>query len=235
MEIPEILIIGVIIFLWLLSIKKFTKQFERIRTTHYREIPYSYHAKKINDKITIVKHETDSIIHAASYKTSRSKSLPSDQYKIIDDNETKNTASNSENSSPQYRKKDDKLQINKIKLQRKSISNQQLFISNAQNSPLKSKNSDSLSPIIIEFDASPKKLGSISAFDTNSKYLYSQQNRNLINPLLIPPVVRRSLLDLHRRSAEHLAMQMPQKEFSSYFHKSCDRVDKSDVFIESNV
>jgi hypothetical protein len=211
MEIPEILIIGVIILLWLLSIKKFTKQFERIRTTHYREIPYSYHATKINDnKITIVQHETDSIIHAATYKTSRSKSLPSDQYKIIDDNETnKNkSSSNSENNSPQNKK-------NELKLKRISISNCAL-------------KSDSLSPIVVEFDASPKKLGSICTFNIKS---------NLINPLLIPPIVRRSLLDLHRRSAEHLAIQMPHRDYpiDTYFHKSCDRVNKTEVLVESNV
>lgn len=228
MELPEILIIAFIIFLWLLTIRKFIKQFERIRTTHYREIPYSYRTKKMNDnKIIIAKHETDSIIHAIPFKTTRSKSLPSDQYK------DKNKANpSSVNSSPE--KNRDEICGNNF--QRKSISSHQLFNTNDS---IGMKNSDSLSPIIIKFDSSPKKIGSMK-FSTNAfndnyskpSFVYvKNETRDLINPFLIPPIVRRSLLDLHRRSAEHITIQMIQKDCKL----NNDRAEKDDVFIESHV
>ena len=215
MEIPEIIIIALIIILWLLSIKKFIKQFERIRTTHYREIPYSYYSKKINDnKITIVKRETDSIIHIAPQKISRSRSLPSNQFqnKSISEKNFDINNKNTNNSPSTTHIQNSSNQIyNSFNLKRKSISNNELCKQSSISSPFKSlilnkKNADSLSPIIFEFDASPKKI--VQSKDSNlhenpTRFLFSP-NKNLINPLLIPPIVRRSLLDLHRKSAEHL-------------------------------
>lgn len=45
----EIIIIAAIIVFWLLALRKFTKNFDKIRTTHYREIPYKYKIKDVEN------------------------------------------------------------------------------------------------------------------------------------------------------------------------------------------
>lgn len=44
-RLPELIVIGFILMLWILALRKFFKNFDKIRTTHYREIPYKYRIK----------------------------------------------------------------------------------------------------------------------------------------------------------------------------------------------
>ena len=63
-RLPEIIIIAFILLIWLLSLRKFTKSFEKIRTTHYREIPYKYRIKDVENlnHVHIASNQKDGII-----------------------------------------------------------------------------------------------------------------------------------------------------------------------------
>ncbi len=252
MEIPEIIIIILIIFLWFLSIRKFTKQFERIRTTHYREIPYSYQSKTFNEnKITIVKRETDSVIYAAQPKLTRSKSFPSDQINNSNSNNSgfKNNSKNCSTEAINYKEFTSNHSINNNVCRKKSTSNTQIYVAEYSTRPLSKTvktTSGSLSPILVEFDCSPKKFNSglisstLNETNIHSNYLMPI-NSNLINPSLIPPIVRRSLLDLHRRSVEHVTSSQIQHKGlkkDDFIYKSFERTDSTNErshFLESPV
>lgn len=63
-RLSEIIIIVFILILWILSLRKFFKHFEKIRTTHYREIPYKYRLKDPENlsKVRVCRYPSQSVI-----------------------------------------------------------------------------------------------------------------------------------------------------------------------------
>lgn len=63
-KITEVFIILGIILFWLMAIRKFTKNFDKIRTTHYREIPYKYKLKDVEnlDAVNVTSNQKDGVI-----------------------------------------------------------------------------------------------------------------------------------------------------------------------------
>jgi hypothetical protein len=72
----EIIFILLILLLWILSLRKLFYNFEKLRTTHYREIPYKFRGNNPNkiEEVRIVKNQTESVI-CDRRKSIRSKSL----------------------------------------------------------------------------------------------------------------------------------------------------------------
>jgi hypothetical protein len=176
MDITEIIIIFFILALWFLMVRKFIKKFETIRTTHYREIPYSYHQKNLSDqnRIKIIKQEQESMIHISPLKISRKSIGPL----IVEKNE--NELSFDNNDVILTRNNSFSLDnINKLSVQNLSS--------------------------IIKYNSSPRIVRQIAYNDEYIDRLsigtdgtkHGSMN-NLIDPLKIPSIVRRSLLDLHR-------------------------------------
>lgn len=315
MEIPEIIIIAIILILWFLSIRKFTKQFERIRTTHYREIPYSYKSQKLvhDNKITIVKRETDSVIYAPSIKRmSRSKSYPSvhSNENVITNVKSENNINTINNERKASNKDEIMNEIRKRSRSERNVNNRYYnmtlnsqtyndnYTSITSNSALHNHRGstaevksihyikcipadDSRLPFLVELDGSPRRINQYlykaadkSSYDSikaeirrNSQLLTiqnergyqkgekkqknvlskqaeyntsisSEEDHQYIDPFLIPPIVKRSLLDLHRRSAEHISSTLAQKNLNkkNNVFKSVDRVNiEKTRFLESPV
>lgn len=63
-RVSEIFIIVFILLFWLLSLRKFTRNFDKIRTTHYREIPYKYKVKDVENinNVNITSSAKDGVI-----------------------------------------------------------------------------------------------------------------------------------------------------------------------------
>ncbi len=64
LKLTEVLIIAGIILFWLMAIRKFTKNFDKIRTTHYREIPYKYKLKDVENlsAVNVTPNSKDGVI-----------------------------------------------------------------------------------------------------------------------------------------------------------------------------
>ena len=77
----ELIVIMLILLLWILSLRKFVKNFEKIRTIHYREIPYKYKSKEPDNlsQVRVVKRPKEGVIYSKEpVKCSRSRSFPLD-------------------------------------------------------------------------------------------------------------------------------------------------------------
>lgn len=63
-RLSEVIIIVFILILWILSLRKFFKNFDKIRTTHYREIPYKYRVKDPENlnKIRVCRYPSQGVI-----------------------------------------------------------------------------------------------------------------------------------------------------------------------------
>lgn len=61
---PEICVIFFILVLWMLSLRKFFKHFEKIRNIHYREIPFKYKLKDPQNlsKIRVCRYPSQGVI-----------------------------------------------------------------------------------------------------------------------------------------------------------------------------
>lgn len=169
-DLAEIIIIVIILALWFLMIRKFIKKFDTIRTIHYREIPYSYHQKNLSEqnRNKVTKQEQETMIHISPLKEYRKSLGPLIIEK--DDNDINLNGNNS--FSLDY-------------LNRRSVLN---------------------SPSLINYKSSPRIFRQIayndeyvdrSSIGTDGTTRHGSMN-NLIDPLLIPSIVRRSLLDLHK-------------------------------------
>lgn len=78
MRTPEICVIILILCLWVLSLRKLVKHFDKLSSTHYREIPYKYRLKDPENiaNIKIVNNQNESVIYSRDpVKSLRSKSI----------------------------------------------------------------------------------------------------------------------------------------------------------------
>jgi len=158
-------------------------EFERIRTTHYREMPYSYRrVLQDTSKIRIVKRETDGVVYLPTLSTlSRTRSYPSD---IAETCETEKKKAN-------------------LKV-RNEVTNE-----SSLNTTTKT---ELIAPFVTQLNASPNKnlrrlsQSRLSELQFNAEF-QNNKSLDLINPMLIPPLVRRSLLDLHQKSMDNLSIQ----------------------------
>jgi len=78
MHTPEVLVIILILCLWVLSLRKLVKHFDKLRSTQYREIPYKYQLKDPENiaNVKIVNNQNESVIYSRDpVKSLRSKSI----------------------------------------------------------------------------------------------------------------------------------------------------------------
>lgn len=78
MHTPELIVIILILCLWVLSLRKLVKHFDKLSSTQYREIPYKYQLKDPENiaNIKIVNNQNESVIYSRDpIKSLRSKSI----------------------------------------------------------------------------------------------------------------------------------------------------------------
>lgn len=78
MHTPEVVVIILILCLWVLSLRKLVKHFDKLRSTQYREIPYKYRLKDPENiaNVKIVNNQNESVIYSRDpIKSLRSKSI----------------------------------------------------------------------------------------------------------------------------------------------------------------
>ena len=185
----EIALIVVIILIWLYSLRKFLKKFEKLRFTHYskeKEISQKYrlHEPHNLNQVRVCRKPTDSVIYSRDpikrlsiypttqeeekstlkMKISKAKLISSD-IRIYESNEDETNSIESLTSVSKISSKDTKC--------------------NTKKSEGKLKKNTSLEPFV-------------------------KRSNNFLDPnlMMIPSLVRTSLLDLHRRSVENLSIGM---------------------------
>ena len=162
----EFIVILFILFIWILSLRKLIKNFEKLRTTHYREIPYKYRiANQTNTKARAYEFQSD--------KTNSPNKTTFRQQNIA--NETNKKVVNFSGINDELQSKSI-LEINKID----------------------QKEIEYIDTKVIQVDENENEHGYLPKLN--------KKNSELINPaLLLSPLVRTSIIDLHRRSMENLA------------------------------
>lgn len=182
----EILVILFVLVLWILSLRKFFKTFGKLRTTHYRDVPYKYKLKdpeNINH-IKVVNNQTESVI----YSRDPIKSL---QFNLYQENShAKTTLLTPEPFvernlfGPNGNRKIVSNSFSCLNMYENGNMNETEFHFDVNG--MRKKNSVSNGNIQIPADLEP--------------------NTQLLNPLYnLSPIVRKSLLDLHKKSIENLA------------------------------
>lgn len=222
-----LIIIGILIF-WLIAVRKFSKSFDKIRTTHYREIPYKYKTKDL---------ENPTSLHSSQKETEAFKRDPLNDlvheskfvypYDIMSNN---NTAASSvysfnqhcvrENNDPMPRSQRRRLQFSILRnstlntcsfeskdaicKRKKNISNSLVNIRRPYSNRLKShyrRDDSSLNDNIYRSKmqkVNTKRLNSISYTPRSSRSNEGQFKLNKSNSGTMNPMVRRSILDLHK-------------------------------------
>ncbi|RNA16819.1 hypothetical protein BpHYR1_027897 [Brachionus plicatilis] len=182
----EIFVILFVLVLWVLSLRKFFKTFGKLRTTHYRDVPYKYKLKdpeNINH-IKVVNNQTESVI----YSRDPIKSL---QFNLYHENSLPRTSSVV--PEPFVGEISPALTLNR-KIGSNSFSCLNMYENEQSNESqyhydvngVRKKNSLSNGNIQMGVDL--------------------DQNNQFLNPLYnLSPIVRKSLLDLHKKSIENLS------------------------------
>lgn len=182
----EILVILFILVLWVLSLRKFFKTFGKLRTTHYHDVPYKYKLKDPHNisHIKVVNNQTESVI----YSRDPIKSL---QFNVCHDN----VQTQSNLVLPEFfrNKISPGLVINKK-------------IGSNSFSCLNTLEQQNINDYKYHFDVNGRcKKNSLSNGDIQMPLDFDQSNQ-FLNPMYnLPPIVRKSLLDLHQKSIENLA------------------------------
>ena len=179
----EIIFIFLILLLWAFSLRKFLKNFDKLRITHYREITHKYqiHEPQNINQIRVCNKPTDSVIHSRD---------PIKRLSLYP-------------RSPEVDKKS-------------------LSVKDLKAYDLNEKLSHTTS--VLSLDEGSSRYSSVEASPNLRHYqsivdgrrlaykvqkidsLEPERNCNLLDPNVIPPLVRSSLLDLHRRSMENLSV-----------------------------
>lgn len=217
----EIFVIIIVLTLWVLSLRKFVKNFEKLRTTHYREIPYKYRLKdpeNINH-VKIVNNQNESVIYSRDpIKSLRSKSL----------------AFEHDLSSPRC-----SLTLSDTKNNGNIIINESFLkpISAIRKEYSNSLNSINVKRIEQDQDFAYQNMNKNLLFSTPR---YQNTDSNFLNPLYnLSPLIRQSLLDLHQKSVENLSgLSTPQRNKSSLKSKQQNQSQahqNSVQFLESPV
>ena len=184
MRLPELIVIMIILALWALSLRKFVKNFDKIRTTHYREIPYKYKDPQNINQIRVVKNQSESVIFPKDPLVKKSRSYLADLNKI----------SSYENESiSSYQSKN--LNFAEKKRNSESLAS----VNSKKYLYMKNQTDDRRESLTLEekrrYYFKTKRKPSIK-----NRY----KNSNLIDTSMLAPIIRRSLLDLHQKSVEHL-------------------------------
>ena len=272
----EILFIVFILFLWICSLRKFVKNFDKLRTTHYREIPYKYKLKdpqNIN-QVRVVHNQTESVIYSrdpikklnpGSLKSeegllSSKRSSTSSKTITISPSKTKLIVESPDLTIQSTENLNENFSCEKIKfdIEDLSIGNRNSGHSRSYESL---KHLDSL-----DEREECSSLGSLSnmnkirkqpkvsieknmdrfnnnesikrryAYQTQKNQSLSTKSNSLLNPNMLSPFIRQSLLDLHQKSVENitaanLGMEPPieQPPVSNLLkkHYSIKKVDRS--------
>jgi hypothetical protein len=230
MKLPEIVIIVLILICWILSLRKFVKNFDKIRTTHYREIPYKY---KIKDPQNINQvRAVDQQIEAVVYTNDTAKmSLNGSNETSVDASairaEDAATALNGErlnrreynrmrrfNDEKKYQSNTDLFSIdleckrNRIYDKEQSLSLTNLDQLNCdRNSDFDYGSDNQQARIYIRKPSSSfvdysESISEQLALPKTSKL---KRDSRLLNPELISPLIKQSLLELHQKSIENIA------------------------------
>lgn len=222
MHVPELMVILLIIVLWILSLRKLVKHFDKLRSTQYREIPYKYRMKDPENlnHIKIVNNQNESVIYSRDpIKSLRSKSIAACA------NESGGSCSMSGASyrkgSTSFAKFSTPFQEflhNSNETKRRKASEfyprgsvltesleKSLFASNGKHLSTSLNNLNVSNGNMLPIKRSVDCLG---PGNDRLKKAHTQDNAptsNLLNPALLSPFIRRSLLDLHQKSVENLA------------------------------
>jgi hypothetical protein len=183
----EIALIIVILLLWLFSLRKFLKKFEKLRFTHYREITQKYrlHEPQNLNQVRVCRKQTDSVI----YSRDPIKRLSIYPTAIDDEKQTLKT------------------KLSKAKLISSDI---RIYESN-ENDSISVESLNNFSKF-SSLDAKPstKRRTESKLKKNTSLEPFVKRSNNFLDPnvIMIPSLVRSSLLDLHRRSVENLSIGM---------------------------
>ena len=175
----EIVLIFLILLLWLFSLRKFLKSFEKLRFTHYREITQKYRLYEPHNlnQVRVCRKQTDSVIYSRD---------PIKRLSLYP------TTADEEKSAL------------KIKMTKCKVINSNLKIceeDEVESGSLGScSNSSVADPHSQRQAINENKIKKINSLEPLEK-----RSANFLDPNLVPSLVRSSLLDLHRRSAENLA------------------------------
>lgn len=183
----EILVILFVLVLWVLSLRKFFKTFGKLRTTHYRDVPYKYKLKDPHNinHIKVVNNQTESVI----YSRDPIKSLQVNMYQD-------NVQTQSSFVSPELFR--DKFSPGLI-VNKKIGSNSFSCLNTLEQQ-------QNINDWKYHYDVNGRcKKNSLSNGNIQMRVDFDQSNQ-FLNPMYnLPPIVRKSLLDLHKKSIENLA------------------------------
>jgi hypothetical protein len=164
-RLTELIVIIFIIFIWILSLRKLVKNFEKLRTTRYREIPYKYQSNQINSKSRHYDFQNESVSKSTFRQLNHNETNKKVNFNLNDKkNELKSSSSLDLNNFEAYQLKDIEFIDTKIVLNTE-VENETVSLKNTLNLTSESE---------------------------------------LINPSLLSPIIRTSLIDLHRKSMENL-------------------------------
>jgi hypothetical protein len=243
MHTPELVMVAIVLALWVLSLRKLVKHFDKLRSTQYREIPYKYRMKDPENlsHVKIVNNQSESVIYSRDpVKQLRSKSIAT----CADDTARKFSSvflskiSNGNSpfggdltpcSSNRQRRKMSEYytsatfstaSINTYKKAfKRGLTNEKANMSNSLMSLKLFKSScaganSGVAAVAADCGGGAAKRHANSEacyYDVNERTSTvggcSEESSNLLNPLLLSPFIRRSMLDLHQKSVENLAMK----------------------------
>ncbi len=253
----EIFVICIILLLWVLSLWKLIRNFDKLSTTQYRQIPYKYKLKDPQNigKVKIVNNSNDAVLYTRDpLKQLKARSIDDlttsitlkiDPIKLknkratlhnfLFNNRKDSTASTSrqdESLEDEYRRVGENYSLNNANLDKYQIYVRQ----NSQNSsgcPGGLRKNLSLTSLCevnereMRRKASSTKRHSLKEHDvhliTINQYNNSDNNQNrgqiykqssLLDPNLLSPLVRRSLLDLHQKSVENVRTRLSSENSS---------------------
>jgi hypothetical protein len=198
----EIVIIVIIVAIWGLSIRKFIKKFERIRTTHYREIPYNFRFQQSNlNQLRIVKEE-EQIFPIEPIKVERSRSIISRDVKPLSFDLAKAGVESKRSFNETFKNH----HKNPCDRPNRPETNMRFFDvdSHFKFDPMPS------STLLLDMDTNPvriKKSAQVKSNQDLNSAVQEHLSTELNDTSLIQAIVRRSLLDLHRKSMINISNQ----------------------------
>jgi len=247
LRLSEVLVILFILMLWLLSLLKFMQHFNKIRITHYREIPYKYFLKDPENlsQVRVCRYPSQGVIFTndpvALVSQTRQYSMCSDL--LMTPKHSLTIRANSQDDSLMKQKRFSKL--NMVRSIVISEVDDEIINNNNNNKSISEKNKGSIDTInYIDNDESmylqqqnssnptppssspppppPRSKIQIHHLDDSNlnESIYHRtvdQRRRLfrnsilvnrkhfnIDHLSVSPIIKKSIIDLHRRSIENI-------------------------------
>ncbi|CAF0852176.1 unnamed protein product [Brachionus calyciflorus] len=189
----EIVVIIFVLVLWILSLRKFYKTFDKLRTTHYIDVPYKYKIKDPHNlsHVKVVNNQTESVIYSRDPIKSLKIKLYPDEPSLL---QARSSSSPSEVDRNKFKNND-------FYLNRRIGSNSFSCLNMHEN--------ESIYDNRFHYDScGNRKKNSLSNNNILGVMGYSQEEdaSKFLNPLYnLSPLIKKSLLDLHKKSIENLA------------------------------